>query len=133
MHADCEVRNLGGDRSTTHTTDTPLTLIDVSFIDNDAPYDDYAMVSGWNDGAVITLENCTFDGNNGPNDFYMYSNATVFATGTIGGKQPLVYANYETEKNETVPAVAQAPTDVGLLRPEDPWFVAVQEVRPEPG
>lgn len=127
MHADCEFRNLGGEGSTVHSTDTPLTLIGVSFLSNDAPYEDSAMVSGWNEGAVLTLENCTFDGNTGPNDFYMYNNATVFATGTVGGKRPLVFANYETERNETVPAVAQAP-DAGLLRPEDPWFVAVQQV-----
>lgn len=127
--ADCEFRDLGGESSVAHSTDTPLTFIDSDFVDNDVPYDDYALVTAWNEDAVVTLENCSFDANTGPNLFYLYSGGTVFATGSSGVTGPLMAVNYDEERNETVKAVAQAPATPARLQPDDPWFVAVREVR----
>lgn len=131
MHADCEFRNLGRELSVAHSTGSPMTFLDTDFVENDVPYDDYAMVSGWNDDTVITLENCTFDGNTGPNTFFMYSNATVYASGLRGLEAPVVFVDDETEANVTVPALAQAPQG-RALQAADPWFTAVKEVRPGP-
>eukprot|EP00892_Ulva_mutabilis_P011411 jgi/Ulvmu1/8642/UM046_0047.1 len=124
---DCEFRNLGGSSSAAHSTDTPLSLIDTDFVENEVPYDDYGLISAWNEDAVITLEGCRFDGNIGPNLFYIYSGASVYASGTTGVTRPLLASNYDEEKNVTVPPVARAPASPVRLQPEDPWFRGAQK------